>query len=464
MIPTRNPSTRYLDTVLPHSTATLHINTTPHHTMRSFLSIITTALSLAAAAQAIPQGAGGQSGGQSGGQGGSSGSGGSGSGSGSGSGEQGGAGSETTTTSSSAWDSWSTATSSSSTTAVSTGSSAQSTASSTSSNSSVACNNSADLCSRQYNNVTHMGAHDSAFLRDASTDNSVAGNQYYNATVALSSGIRLLSAQVHNQNGTLRLCHTTCALLDAGTLESWLAKIKYWMDNNPNEVVTLILVNSDDQEASAFGEVFTSSNISTYGYTPATTSATSDWPTLQTMIDDGERLVTFIAALNTSTTYPYLLNEWDYVFETAYEITTITDFNSSLDRPTSLSSAATAISSGYLPLMNHFLYKSITSSAMLPNVDAIATTNSDNTTMPGTLAYEAYQCNSDWGTAPVFVLVDFYSVGPAVDVADMINGITATGRTSSESSATSGAAPRVRRASSAVIGLGVAFLSCLVVL
>ncbi|KAF3770117.1 hypothetical protein M406DRAFT_16676, partial [Cryphonectria parasitica EP155] len=296
------------------------------------------------------------------------------------------------------------------------------------SNSTVACNNSPDLCSRNYNNITHMGAHDSAFVRDSSTGNSIAGNQYFNATVALSAGIRLLSVQVHNSSGTLELCHTVCSLLDAGSLESWLQKIKYWMDNNPNEVVTLLIVNSDDLDVSAFGEVFTSSNISTYGYTPSTSSGTTTWPTLQTMIDDGTRLVTFIAAINASTTYPYLLNEWDYVFETAYENTQYTEFNCSLDRPSTLSSASSAISAGYLPLMNHFLYISITASAMLPNVGAISVTNSDNTTLAGGLAYEAYSCADEWGTPPVFALVDFYSEGPAVDTADLINGITPTGR------------------------------------
>lgn len=306
-----------------------------------------------------------------------------------------------------------------------------------------------------------MGAHDSAFVRDASTDNSVAGNQYYNATVALSAGIRLLSAQVHNSNGTLELCHTTCALLDAGSLEDWLVKIKYWMDNNPNEVVTLLLVNSDDEDVSAFGEAFTSSNISTYGYTPSTSSATTDWPTLQTMIDDGTRLVTFISALNSSTTYPYLLDEWDYVFETEYEITSYTNFNCSLDRPSGLSSASSAITSGYLPLMNHFLYKSITATAMLPNVEDLHVTNSDNTTQVGALAYEAYECYDEWGSvAPVFILVDFYSVGPAIDTADMINGITPTGRTSSaDSVSSSSAAPALDRMNGARLCMLVALLS-----
>lgn len=305
------------------------------------------------------------------------------------------------------------------------------TAAASTSTSNVACNNSPDLCSRKYDNITHMGAHDAAFLRNAETGNSVAGNQYYNATKALNAGIRLLSAQVHNLNGTLELCHTTCSLLDAGTLESWLGKIKYWMDENPNEVVTLLLVNSDSENVATFGSVFENSNISSYGYTPATASASNVWPTLQTMIDAGTRLVTFIAEIEASTTYSYLLNEWDYVFENEYDVTTTTGFNCTLDRPSTLSSASAAISSGYLPLMNHFVYKKITSTVELPNVDMIGTTNSPNTSVTGTLGTAAYSCNSEWGTAPVFALVDFYDQGPAIETADNLNGITAVGRTNS---------------------------------
>ncbi len=78
------------------------------------------------------------------------------------------------------------------------------------SNSSTACNNSPDLCQRAYNNITHLGAHDSPFVRDASTGYSVSGNQYYNTTVQLAAGVRLLSAQVqtNSTNGQLSVCHT----------------------------------------------------------------------------------------------------------------------------------------------------------------------------------------------------------------------------------------------------------------
>ncbi|KAG8161436.1 hypothetical protein KVR01_008423 [Diaporthe batatas] len=359
-------------------------------------------------------------------------------------------------------NSWATATSTGSY-AASTAVEAATSASTSTSTSNVACNNSPDLCSRQYSNVTHMGAHDAAFLRDSSTDNSVAGNQYYNATAALNAGIRLLSLQVHNSNETLQLCHTTCSLLDAGTLEDFLVKIKYWMDENPNEVVTLLIVNSDDEDVASFGAVFESSNISSYGYAPATAGASNTWPTLQTMIDEGTKLVTFIATITYSTTYPYLLNEWDYVFETAYEVTSLAGLNCTVDRPSGVSDASSGISSGYLPLMNHFVYQSITSSIEVPNVEIIDTTNSPDTGTLGTLGQHAATCNSEWGTAPVFALVDFYSEGPAIDTADSLNGIAPEGRSDSSSAtsdASSGLGPAGAKTGALVAFLAAAVLIC----
>lgn len=369
--------------------------------MPSFLSSLAVALSLTATVQSAPSPQGGNGGGYGG--------------------DSGSWGGSSTANTEGTWA----ATTSAVNPYYTTLASATASAASSTSTSTVACNNSPDLCSKQYSNITHMGAHDAAFLRNADTGNSIAGNQYYNATRALNAGIRLLSAQVHNLNGTLELCHTTCSLLDAGTLASWLGKIKYWMDENPNEVVTLLLVNSDEEDVASIGEAFVSSNISTYGYTPATASSSNSWPTLQTMIDDGTRLVTFVASINSSTTYSYLLNEWDYVFETAYDVHSLSSFDCSLDRPDTLGSASAAISSGYLPLMNHFVYQSITSTLEVPNVDIVATTNGANTSVTGTLAQEAASCSSQWGTAPVFALVDFYDQGPAIDTADSLNGISA---------------------------------------
>lgn len=131
---------------------------------------------------------------------------------------------------------------------------------------STACNNSPDLCDRSYGEITHLGAHDSPFVRDASTSDSLAANQYvlscrsychplvvtlqtnsfslfcryYDTPTQLSAGVRLVTAQVHNSNSQWRLCHTSCNLLDAGLLSDWLQDIKSWLDDNPNEGVSTV--------------------------------------------------------------------------------------------------------------------------------------------------------------------------------------------------------------------------------
>ncbi|OTA66545.1 hypothetical protein K449DRAFT_430859 [Hypoxylon sp. EC38] len=341
--------------------------------------------------------------------------------------------------------------------------SASSTATAAASTSTIACNNSPDLCTRSYNNITHMGAHDSAFLRDESTSNSIAGNQYFNATVALDAGLRLLQAQVHDKDGAIELCHTSCSLLDAGTLQDWLTPIKTWMDNNPNEVVTLLIVNSDGKDVAEFGTAFSASGIDTYGYTPSGTS----WPTLQEMISANTRLVTFIASITANSQYPYLLSEFDHVFETPFEVTSLSGFNCTLDRPSSQSSAGAAISAGLMPLMNHFKYNLLAASIEVPDEDNITTTNSPSTSTVGNLGLHAQNCNQQWGIKPTFILVDFFNMGPAIQTADNLNGITAVGRktvTQTTSAVTTATAGPRRHGLGMGAGALVAFIVAVLVL
>lgn len=273
---------------------------------------------------------------------------------------------------------------------------------------------------------------------------------------------------MHIVNGSLQLCHTSCALMDAGLLVTWLGLIRAWMDTNPQAVVTLLLVNSDHQPAAAYGRVFEEAGLAKYGYaptqkaqqaqaqsgnfgaaaaaaTPAASSGGIRWPTLQAMIAANTRLVTFIASITPDPTCPYLLNEFEYIFETPYMITSLTQFsNCSLDRPPSAGSAAAALRTGMLPLMNHFAYARVSNSIQIPDVSDIDITNSPDTTatggggntvtVSGTLGSQARLCTNQWGgTKPTFILVDFFNRGPAIATADSLNGLaTTTGRTVSQ--------------------------------
>ncbi|KAF2677400.1 hypothetical protein K458DRAFT_446918 [Lentithecium fluviatile CBS 122367] len=299
----------------------------------------------------------------------------------------------------------------------------------------TACNNSPSLCSKAYNNITYLGAHDSPFLRDESTSFSTAGNQFYDSTTQLDAGVRLLSAQVHkvsSQTGAAqwRLCHGDCDFLDAGTLEDWLKEIKTWMDANTNDVVTILLVNSDNAPASTLGPFFNSSGISEYAYSPPTAGTIPDtWPTLQSLISNGTRLMTFVASLTPpSTEYPFLMDEFTYIFENDYENEGPTEYSCNPNRPTTLTSTSEAASSGRMFLQNHFLYANQLG-IQTPNVTYVNTTNAQ--TGLGALGVALGNCTAVYGKSANFVLVDFFNVGPAIASVDAANGVSgATGRKS----------------------------------
>lgn len=297
--------------------------------------------------------------------------------------------------------------------------------------SSTACNNSPDLCSRPYDSITHLGAHDSPFVRDATTDFSVSGNQFYNSTIQLDAGVRLLSAQIHVSNGNLHLCHSSCDLLDAGLLSTWLMSIKTWLDNNPRDVVTILLVNADKTAPGNINSHFVASNITSYAYIPpANNIAQASWPTLETLIGANARLLTFVTNINTSTIpadMTYLMDEFTFIFENDFENVAMTDFSCDPARPGSVANnSANALASNRMPLMNHFLYKeSDFLNIQSPDVDNITTTNNPDNAGVGTLGLAMDTCTAQYGgNAPTFVLVDFFDEGPAIDAIDKANGVT----------------------------------------
>jgi hypothetical protein len=294
----------------------------------------------------------------------------------------------------------------------------------------TACNNSPSLCDRTYNNITFLGAHDSPFLRDETTGFSTSGNQFYNSTVQLSAGVRLLTAQVHKTNNSdtgateWHLCHSSCVLLDAGKLSTWLTEIKTWMDGNPNEVVTILLVNSDGALASDFAGEFDASGIVKYSYKPSNSSTPASWPTLGSMIAANTRLVTFVASLSDNTGAPYLLDEFNYIFENNFDNSSPSDFSCNPNRPSELSNNPTAaVQSNRMFLMNHFLYSKQAFGIEIPDINNINTTNAiGGATF--SLGTRMTVCAALYGKQPNFVIVDFFNVGPAIASVDRANGVT----------------------------------------
>ncbi|KAI6813112.1 hypothetical protein KC332_g11572 [Hortaea werneckii] len=309
-----------------------------------------------------------------------------------------------------------------------------------STNSSTACNNSLSLCNRAYNKVSHLGAHNSPFVRDESNGYSLSGNQYFNSSTQLSAGVRLLTAQVqtNSDSGELHVCHTSCALLDAGKLSDWLGEVNGWLEDNPSDVVTVLLVNGAGASASELAAEYETAGIGDIAYTPTSSSSSSasssasnaassssDWPTLQNLIDQGTRMVNFVADLDDNSGASYLLNQYDYVFENDYNNVSPSDFSCDASRPASVvNDAQQALYLGLMPLMNHFLYAEVAAFGIqYPNTSYITTTNAPSGGT-GNLGASASRCSSEYGRAPTFIVVDFFNVGPAIETVDSLNGVT----------------------------------------
>lgn len=163
-------------------------------------------------------------------------------------------------------------------------------------------------------------------------------------------GVRLLQVQMHNQNGDVHLCHTSCSLLDGGLLSDYLAKVKTWLDQNTQDVVTLLLVNSDTLSPTTIASSFSTAGLNSGGYlyTPSSaTTAKSDWPTLSNMISNDGRLVVFMDYNADFGSVPWIIDEFSNVVEDAYDVTSA-DWSCAANR-TSGSPQTT------LQLHNHFL-------------------------------------------------------------------------------------------------------------
>jgi hypothetical protein len=104
---------------------------------------------------------------------------------------------------------------------------------------------------------------------------------------------------VHYINETLYNCHTSCDLLNAGTFQSELETIVSWLQDNPFEVITMLIGNSD----LAFVEEF--------------------------------RVVMFMDYYANQDSVPYILEEFTHMWETPFSPQN-PDFPCTIERPPEL--------------------------------------------------------------------------------------------------------------------------------
>ena len=260
------------------------------------------------------------------------------------------------------------------------------------------CNGSVNLCSKQYNEVAYLTTHN-AFNSDE--DGLLFPNQSYNIASQLNDGVRGLMIDVYNHFGTPTAYHSLF-MLGTIPLSDIFNEIKTFLDNNPNEVVTIILecyvtANDIDDEINQSG-------LSNYLYTHNT-----EWPSLQNMIDNDNRLAIFSDVDDASSSQSWYHYVWDYAVETHYSAGTINDFTCDFNRGD--------------PLNDLFIFNHFVTDANLGY--GLYTESNDVNTNPFFIN-RTLNCQNQTNKLPNFVTVDYYELGNGLDVVDQLNGVTTT--------------------------------------
>lgn len=254
------------------------------------------------------------------------------------------------------------------------------------------CNGSYDLCNKRYNEVAYLTTHN-AF--NSKQDRYLFPNQKTNITEQLNNGVRGLMIDVYEDNESIVVYHAY-KFLGSQPLSVYLNDIKYFLDNNPNEILTIIL------------ETYTSSNaieneISKVGLLEYlhTQDVNSLWPKLQMMIDSNKRLVILSDKNDANENQSWYHYMWDFAVENKYG-----QINCEFNRGNPENS---------LFIFNHF----ITS----------LTGNKDNANKVNSFKYfmnHITKCKDLKNKFPNFITVDFYEIGESLDVVSKLNTIEFT--------------------------------------
>ena len=260
------------------------------------------------------------------------------------------------------------------------------------------CNGSLDLCSKQYNEVAYLTTHN-AF--NSEQDGLSFPNQTYNIASQLNDGVRGLMIDVYDYLGDPTAYHSTF-LLGTIPLSDIFNDIKTFLDNNPNEVATIILecyVTANDIE-----DEINQSGLSNYLYTH-----NSGWPTLQNMINNNSRLVIFTDVDDASSSQSWYHYVWDYAIETHYSVGNINDFTCDFNRGDPLND---------LFIFNHFVTDA--------NLGYGLYNESNDVNANPFFINRALDCQTQTNKFPNFVTVDYYELGDGLAVVDQLNGLIAT--------------------------------------
>lgn len=197
------------------------------------------------------------------------------------------------------------------------------------------------------------------------------------------------------------LCHGFCEL-GATPIEETFSQIRDFLDANPREVA--VIVFQDYVPTADLAAEIERAGLEDFVYKGP---IGEPWPTLETMIDDGGRLV-LLNERNTSPAVPWIHPAYDVMQETPFKFSTLAKLKS----PSSCESGRGEDTNSVF-LVNHWI-----DTAPAPRPSNARRANSRDVLLP-----RVERCEKLRGRKANLVAVDFYGQGDLMQVVDKLNGV-----------------------------------------
>lgn len=224
-------------------------------------------------------------------------------------------------------------------------------------------------------------------------------NQTHSITNQLKNGVRGLMIDTYDGTDGIALTYHTIAALGSQKLVDVLKEIKDFLNTNPYAIISIIFQNEGSNVQ--LQKAIDSLDLNNIAYI----HNGSDWPTLQSMVDNNQRLVMFIERDKTPQVN-YLMHAWSSIFDTKYTYSNVSQFDTEVNRGGS--------GTKELYLVNHWLGNTIG----LPDKNLAPQANNR-----AVLGNRVQNCSSDNNHFINYLGVDFYEIGDAKSVVDSINSV-----------------------------------------
>ncbi|MCC6584082.1 MAG: phosphatidylinositol-specific phospholipase C domain-containing protein [Chitinophagales bacterium] len=251
------------------------------------------------------------------------------------------------------------------------------------------------LLPKPYDKVCFLMTHNAM---NSSEKGFTIPNQTHSVTNQLKNGVRGLMLDTYDGTNGVALTYHATALLGQEKLVDVMKEIKDFLLSNKKEVITIIFQNdgSNVQLEKAIDSI--GLNTMTFMHNNGDT-----WPTLQTMVDNNQRLVLFVEN-NKLPRANYLMYAWGSTFDTKYTYKNVNEFDSDVNRGGS--------GSKELYLVNHWLQNGIG----LPDKTLAPQANKRSV-----ISKRVQDCAAENDHFINYLGVDFYEIGDAKAVVDSIN-------------------------------------------